>query len=390
VSLARIAWRNARRSRVRVVLTVLATALAVLTFVLLQTVQTSWSSVASHTGKDHLVTHHNTSFALLLPRRYADELAALPEVRTAAYVNWFGGRDPARENDFFPSFAIDPLHYFDLYPELRLPDEARNAFRENKSAAVVGDLLAAKMGWQVGQRVHLETGFYPERPNWEFEVVGIYSTVGQSLSRSNFYLRWDYMNDAAESWHKDKIGWVISQASDPLRTSDTVAAIDAHFDSHGDRTFTQDESAFVASFGEGMDAMMRAMNTACIGLLAIMGLLLGNTIAMAVRERTAEYATLRALGFLPGRVASLVVGEAVVLGALGGALGVGLAYPLVQRGLGGWIQKNLDGILPYFTVDARVVAMALGVSVLLAAFAGALSAWAVSRLRVTDALRRVV
>ena len=199
MSLARIAWRNAGRSRVRVALTVLATALAVVTFVLLQTVQTSWSSVAAHSGKDHLVTHHNTSFALLLPRRYADELAALPEVRAAAYVNWFGGRDPARENDFFPSFAIDHANYFDLYPELRLSDAARSAFREAKSAAIVGDLLAAKMGWQVGQRVHLETGFYPEKPVWEFEIVGIYSTAGKSLSRSNFYLRWDYMNDGAEA-----------------------------------------------------------------------------------------------------------------------------------------------------------------------------------------------
>jgi putative ABC transport system permease protein len=390
VSLARIAWRNAGRSRVRVALTVLATALAVVTFILLQTVQTSWSSVAAHSGKDHLVTHHNTSFALLLPRRYADELRALPEVRAAAYVNWFGGRDPSREDDFFPSFAIDHASYFDLYPELRLSEEARVAFREAKSAAIVGDLLAAKMGWHVGQRVHLETGFYPEKPVWEFEIVGIYSTAGKSLSRSNFYLRWDYMNDAAEAWHKDGIGWIISQARDPLRTGDTVAAIDAHFDSHGDRTFTQDESAFVASFGEGMDAMMRAMNAACIGLLAIMGLLLGNTIAMAVRERTAEYATLRALGFLPGRIAKLVVFEAMIVGGVGGALGVALSFPLVQRGLGGWIQQNLDGILPYFTVDARVVVMALAVSVTLAALAGALPAWTVSRLRVTDALRRVV
>ncbi|WP_437957077.1 ABC transporter permease [Sorangium sp. So ce119] len=390
MSLTRLAWRNVGRNRARVVLTIAATALAALTFVLLQTVQTSWSSVAAHSSKDHLVTHHNTSFALLLPRRYVDELRELPGVRSATYVNWFGGRDPMHENDFFATFAIDGASFFPLYPEIKLPPEALAAWEEKRSAAIVGDVLAAKMGWTVGQRVHLETGFYPERPSWDFEIVGVYRTTGRSVNRSNFYLRWDYLNESADAWHKDKVGWTISQARDPERTSEVVDEIDTHFQSHGDHTFTQDESAFQASFGEGMDAMMRAMNAACLGLLVIMALLVGNTIAMAVRERTSEYGALRAIGFMPGRLALLVLGEAVLVGGLGGGLGVGLAYPVVQRGLGGWIEKNIDGILPYFSIEPRVAFTALFASMLVACAAAALPALAVSRLRVTEALRRVI
>ena len=55
-----------------------------------------------------------------------------------------------------------------------------------------------------------------------------------------------------------------------------------------------------------------------------------NTMAMTARERLPEYATLKALGFKPGTVAAMIMGEALLLALIGAGIGMLLTAPVVQ------------------------------------------------------------
>jgi putative ABC transport system permease protein len=120
-----------------------------------------------------------------------------------------------------------------------------------------------------------------------------------------------------------------------------------------------------------------------------MGLILGNTIAMGVRERTNEYGVLRAIGFLPKHLVTFIVGEALVIGLIGGVLGVLLSYPLVEQGMGRWLEENMGAWFPFFDVSPAVAGAALGLSLALSLAAAIIPARSAARLHVIDSLRRV-
>jgi putative ABC transport system permease protein len=149
------------------------------------------------------------------------------------------------------------------------------------------------------------------------------------------------------------------------------------------------EQALQASFLGMFSAVLQAIDVVSIVIMLIMMLILGNTIAMAVRERTSEYGVLRAIGFLPRHLVTFIVGEALVIGLLGGGVGVLLSYPLVQQGLGRFLEENMGAWFPFFRVSPAVAGAALGLSVALAVLAAIIPARSAAKLHVVDSLRRV-
>jgi putative ABC transport system permease protein len=115
---------------------------------------------------------------------------------------------------------------------------------------------------------------------------------------------------------------------------------------------------------------------------------LANTIAMNVRERTHEYGVLRAIGFPPGHVFGFIVGESVLVAVVGGAIGVGLVVGLINHMLGPLLAANPGPLQNFFTpVPTLVIALAAAAG--LGLVAGIIPALGASRLKTTDALRRV-
>jgi putative ABC transport system permease protein len=211
----------------------------------------------------------------------------------------------------------------------------------------------------------------------------------RGADRSTFFFHWEYFNKNVSAAFQDHIGWIASRVDEPGRAAEVAAALDRLFEEREVQTKSQDEHSFQASFLAAFSAVLTALDVISVAILLIMMLVLGNTIAMGVRERTNEYGVLKALGFTDGHVAAFVVGEAMLIAALGGALGVALGYPLIEKGLGRWIEENMGTIFRTFRVDGRVTAMALLVPLLLGALASAIPAVLAARLRVVDALRRV-
>ena len=228
--------------------------------------------------------------------------------------------------------------------------------------------------------------------NWEFQISGIYTAARKSVDRSSFMFHYDYLNESqavANANSKDLVGWIVSRIDDPGRAAEISKTIDARFDERDQQTLSMSERAMNTSFIGMISAILKAVDAVSLVILAIMGLILGNTVAMGVRERTHEYGVLRAIGFLPKHLAAFVLGEAVTVSVAGGVLGVMIAYPFVQEGLGRFLEENMGAFFPFFRIDPATVVWALVLAVVLGAIAAALPAYTASRLNVTDALRRM-
>jgi putative ABC transport system permease protein len=387
MTLTGLAVRNLSRNRFRALLTAVAVAIAIVAFLLLRTVNWAWASGAEVAAKDRVVTRHKVTFVMNLPRRYVEDVRNSPHVKTATWANWFGGKDPKHDREFFGTLAVDPDTYFQVYDEMSVPAEELDTWKHDRQGIIVGDVLAKKLGWKVGDSVKLESGIYPG--DWSFTVDSIYQAKARSVDRSTVLFHWAYLNDSLPSARRDGVGWIVSRIDQPGEAAGVGVALDKMFDDRDTQTRSQDERSFNASFLAMFSAILKALNIVSAVILVIMTLILGNTIAMGVRERTSEYGVLRAIGFLPGHVALWVVAESLVLGAAGGAIGVSLAWPFINLLMGRFIEENMGAWFPYFRLVPENIVLAICLSALLGAAAAVIPALRASQLKVVDAVRRV-
>lgn len=387
MKLLRIAFRNLARNRMRTFLTVLGAAVAILAFVSLRTVLTAWSAAADFAAKDRIATRHKVSFVISMPKRYIDDIRQVPGVEKATFMSWFGGKNPKNPNEFFATIAVDTPSFLEVFDEIVVSPEDRERWVGDRKGALVGDVLARQLGVKVGDRLMLQGSIYSG--DWEFVVSGIYTAARKTVDRSTLWFHWDYLNDSLSESRKDQIGWIGTRIDDPSKSAEISAAIDRMFEDKDVQTATMSERAMNLSFLGMLSAMLKALDVISLIILLIMMLILGNTIAMGVRERTREYGVLQALGFRPGHIRLFVVGEALVLGVVAGCLGIGLAIPLVEQGMGRWLEENMGAWFPYFRIAPETYAAAIVLAIVLAVAASIPPAVRASRIPVTQALRRI-
>jgi putative ABC transport system permease protein len=385
--IATIAVRNIGRNKLRTLLTISAVVVAVLAFIMLRTIIWSWNAAQEQAATDRIGSRHKVSFIMTLPKRYGEEIRQMPGVKGVATFNWFGAKYPKKEDEFFATIACDPKDFLEVYDEVRAPADQVEAWKQNRRGALVGDALAKKLGWKVGDKVVLRGTIYPG--DWEFQISGIYTATRASVDRSTFWFHYDYMNESLPQRLKDQTGWIVSRIGDAGQSGSISRAIDKHFEERDLQTLTMSEQALQASFLGMFSAVLKAIDVVSIVIMLIMGLILGNTIAMGVRERTNEYGVLRAIGFLPKHLVTFIVGEALVIGLIGGVLGVLLSYPIVEQGVGRFLEENMGAWFPFFNVSAGVAGAALGLAIALSLAAAIIPARQAARLHVIDSLRRV-
>lgn len=389
MTLLSIAARNVLRNKFRTALTVIAAAVAVLAFVLIRTVLSAWNTAADYAAKDRIATRHKITFIMSLPKRYIETVRQTPGVQVATWASWFGGKDPRDENNIFATMAVDAKSFFKVYDEMQVAPADMERFLANRKGAIVGDALAKKLGVKVGDKLTLSGTIYPKEGDWEFEISGIYTATRRSIDRSQFMFHWDYLNESIPEARRDQIGWIISRIDDPAQSATISAAIDKAFDEKDVQTATMSERAMNLSFMAMLSAVLTALDIVSIIILVIMMMILGNTIAMGVRERTQEYGVLRALGFEPRHVALFILGEALTIGVLAGLVGLAISYPIVELGMGRYLEENMNGFFPYFRIEKATMAVAVCLAIALALVAAAIPAYRASKLSVTNALRRV-
>ncbi|HEY6878200.1 MAG TPA: ABC transporter permease, partial [Polyangiales bacterium] len=387
MTLIGLAARNALRNRFRTSLTVLGVAVAVIAFVLLRTVITAWNVAADYSAQDRIATRHKQSFVITLPLRYVDSIREVKGVKDATWMNWFGGKDPKTPDQFFANFAVDAKSFLTVYDEVKLPKDQEQKWLEDRQGAIFGSSLAKSLGLKVGDRYTLSGTIFPG--DWVFNVDGIYTSSRKSFDQSSMIFHWQLINETLQGKLKDQVGWVATRVDGPGEGPAVSAAIDKLFDQYDTQTLTMSERAMNLSFLGMFSAVLKAIDVVSAIILLILTMILANTIAMGVRERTSEYGALRALGFMPGHIRLFIIGESITVGLIAGVVGVALAWPLVNNVMSAVIEENMGGMFPYFRIEPTTVVTALLLSLLLGALSGVVPAVQAGRLSVVNALRRV-
>ena len=389
MTLVGLATRNLLRNKFRTVATLAGVAVAVFFFMLLRTALAAWTAGAEHAAKDRVVTRNKVTLILLLPLRYVEQIRQVPGIKQATYLTFFAGKDPlhSKNDEFFATMAVDHKTFLDVYDNVVVSPDTKERWFADRRGVIVGDVLAKNFGWKVGQKINLTGTIYPG--DWQFTIAGIYTVTTKTIDRRSFFFRWDYLNENLPPRRRDLVGWIVSRVDDAPRSAAIGQAIDRVFDVQELQTLSQSERAFSTSFLAMLSSVLQAMDVVSIVILAIMMLILGNTIAMGVRERTNEYGVLRAIGFLPRHVVTLVVAEATATGLLGGLVGVSTFYMAVRGAMGRFMEENFGQFFPSFQPTPGIATAALGLSVLLGLVAGLVPAYGTFKLDIVQALRRV-
>jgi putative ABC transport system permease protein len=281
--------------------------------------------------------------------------------------------------------AVEPEPFISIHREFLAPDAQRQAFLADRRGAFVSVGLARELGWSVGDHIHLLPK--PGEPTWELVVSGLFESTRRGFAERSIYFHWEYYNELVAVDRRDRVRVIAAQIADPAQGARLAVAIDAMFNQAEEPTFTLEDRALNAQLVGRYSAILDALDAVSLLILAIVGLILGNTVAMSVRERTREYGTLRALGFGPPHVIALVLGEATVLGALGGLLCPVLSIPLVELVFSGLLESKA-GFSPLH-VSAETAAQATLLGGLVGFAAAAIPSYRLMKFDVVQALKSV-
>jgi len=385
MTFGRLVWRDLLRNPLRLGLTVLAGAVGVMAFIFLRTVVDIFYVGAESAQADRLVVRSKASITEELPLSYLSRIQTVQGVDDITWYGFFGGRYGESQKDFFSSAYVDPASFMQVFDELVVPPEQVTAFQADPCGALIGKDLAARYGWEVGERVTLKGTIYPG--DWTFTVRGIYDVSRGGLDTRSLFFGYRCLNEKLPEARQDRIGAFMMRIEDPSRSAAVATAVDGMFANSPYPTRTESERAFTLGFISMMSAIITAVKVVSSVILLIILLVIGNTLAMSVRERTRDLATLRAMGFKSGRVVMLVLFESVAIGLASAGLGVLIAPPLVNGFLS--VVGSQMGGLPEDIIQRSTLVLgglaALGVSLL----AGAIPAVRAVRLPVAEGLRKV-
>ena len=376
-------FANLFRKKVRLLLTLGSFAVALFLFAFLAVIKDAFGRGADVAGADRLVIINRVSIIQPLPLSYRDKILRIPGVKAVTHNNWFGGVYQDEKN-FFPQFVIDVENQRKVIPELIVPDDQWDSFVKDRQGAIVGAGLAKRFGWKIGDQIPIKNALFGGPATWDFNIDGIYRGKRPQDDETQFWFQWDYFEERMPQSFKGNAGWYVLKLDNPDDAPRVARAIDDMFTNSPYETKTETESAFAAGWVKQFGNVEFLILT--IGAVVFFTLLLvtGNTMAISVRERTAELAVLKAIGFTDRSVLFFVLGEALLIALVGGLLGLALASFAIPL-----IATALNGLLPNLILSHTVLASGLVFALLVGAASGLLPGIGAMRMRVVDALRRV-
>jgi putative ABC transport system permease protein len=366
-------------------MTVVAVAISLVAFSLIRTVSAGWTEQVEQTPDNRVVIRHKMGWIGTLPVHYVETIRGLSGVRRAMAASWGNLQLPRDRLLDLGSIAVEAQQFIDMHYELEAPAEQKRAFVEDRRGTFVSDELAAELGWKLGDIVHFKGTSFPGE--MALTISGIFHSTRKGFARRAMYLHWEYWNEMLPEPEQDRINIVAAEVDDPRQGARIARAIDIAFDKGDSQTFSQEDQAVNAQLVGEFGAILGALDFVGFLILGIVMLVLGNTLAMTVRERRKEYGTLRALGFLRKHVLTFVMGEAALLGLVGGVLGLLLSYPLVSQAASRVLAERIG--LPPLEITGQAALLTVGMGVAIGALSGLLPAYQMTRVHVVDALRRV-
>jgi putative ABC transport system permease protein len=382
--LLKLLLRNVFRHRLRACLTIVGMAVAILAFGLLRTVITAWYAGVEASSANRLVTRNAISLIFPLPLSYKEKIRSVEGVHLVSYGNWFGGIY-IDEKNFFANFAVEPASYFELYPEFLLSEAESTAFFRDRKACVAGNKLAARFGWKIGDTIPLRGTIFPG--NWDFVLRGIYQGKDRTTDENQFFFHWEYLNETIRKTiarRADQVGFYMIGVRRPEQAATVSETVDGLFRNSFAETLTETEKAFQMSFVSMTETIITVIVLVSDVIIVIIMAVVANTMAMSVRERMGEYAVFKTLGFGSGYLAGLILGESLLLTAVGGLIGIGATFPAAAI-----FGKAAGQFFPVFHVAPETLWMDMAAAVIVGISAALIPIWRVVHVRIADGLGRI-
>jgi putative ABC transport system permease protein len=383
MKILKLIFKNALRHKLRSFLTIVGIAIAVMAFGLLRTVVTVWHAGVEASSVTRLITRQAVSFIFPLPLAYRDQIARVPGVEALSYANWFGGTY-IDKTQFFARMAVDAETFFEVYPEFLITPEELEAFKKERNACIVGTDLVKRYGFKIGDIINVEGDIYPGQ--WQFVVRGIYRPRDQATDPQNMLFHWQYLEERMRQespGRAGQVGWYIIKIDNPNDAAGISHEVDQLFANSRAETKTETEREFSQGFLAAFNSVIVAMNFISFVIIGIIMLVLGNTMIMAARERTREYAVLKTLGFSGKQLMILIGGESLLISALGGGLGLVITFPMID----GFQQAMPQGFFPYFFIEPITIVLAISAALLVGVAAAVFPIQRALNTRIVDGLR---
>ena len=377
--------KNLFRKKLRAALMIVSILTAFAIFGVLTSFGQAFNAGQDVAEADRLVVVNKINFTQPLPIAYFNRVRAIAGVLQVTHFNWFGGyyQDP---KNVLIVMAVEPATYMEVYGnDLAIAPDAQQAFKRSRTAALVGEAMAKKWGWKLGDHVPIASNIFSQKNGartWDFDIVGIFTGKKPQVDTNFMVFQYDYFDETRSSG-KDFIGWMALRTASPGLNDGVIKTIDQLFANSSYETATDTEKAFnkafIAQFGNIALIVVLVVGAAFVTILMIVG----NTMALSVRERTREIGVLKTLGFSGARILRLVLGESILLALIGGLPGLGLALLFLVL-----VRDSLTGILPHVTIAPGIVLAGVALMIVLGVVTGLIPALAAMRLKIAAGLGR--
>ena len=377
--------KNLFRKKLRAGLMLVSILIAFLIFGVLAGFERAFNAGEDVAAADRLVVVNKINFTQPLPIAYFNRVRGVEGVKQVTHFNWFGGYFQEPKN-FLVVMAVDPETYTQVYDDqVAIPADARQAFVRERTGALVGENMLAKWGWKVGDRVPIMSNIFTQNNGsrtWDFTIVGTFKGRKPQIDTNFMVVQYEYFNET-KNLGKDMIGWMALNTTSPSANDRVMKAIDQMFANSFYETSTDTEKAFNKAFAAQLGNIALIVALVVGAAFATILLIVGNTMAMAVRERTREIGVLKTLGFSGARILRLVLGESVLLALLGGLPGIALATLFAAA-----METSVGNFIPGFAVTPGIALTGVALMLMLGLATGLIPAINAMRLNIATALGR--
>jgi len=266
-----------------------------------------------------------------------------------------------------------------VYQDIIMPDDQKRAFLQDRAGCIVGETLARRHGFKIGDKVQIKGDIFPI--DLDLTIRGIYASVSDDES---MWFQLKYLEEALRGTGRPYTGGftLLAQSEDLIpRISQNI---DSMYANSTAPTRTESEYAFGLSFLSFLGNVKVILMSICGAVTFTILLIAANTMAMSVRERVREVGVLKTLGFNSSTILGIILGESAFMSLVGGTVGLIFATGLcaLLRKAPAFVQQTKT-----LTIQPPILALLLAISMVIGIVSAIIPAWNASRSNIVDALR---
>lgn len=378
--------KNLTRNKLRLSFNSFAILIAFFIFGVLGALNSAFNAGIELSADDRLVVVNKINFTQPMPIAYVNKIRAIKGVNQVTHANWFGAYHQDQRK-MIVAFAVDPTTYLKVYSDFLLADEQYKSWLNDRQGMVVGERLANAKGWKVGDLVPISSNIFSKVDGshvWDMRVSGILKGKDKQADTNFLIFHYKYFIET-QTFGSDWIGWVALTTDHPSLNETVARSIDKQFANSAYETETSTEKQFNKAFIEQLGSIGLIISSVVFAAFFTILLLVGNSMATSVRERTREIAVMKTLGFQAPRVFGMILSESLMLSLFGGLVGLGLACYTVTVVSA---MPELRTMLPNLVLSGSIVLQAVFYMIVLGLLTGILPAVRAMRLNTIEALSR--